>query len=55
MCSHSSWQTLFCQSLLETLVAAFVSMEPYLVATEKSTPHKSCNAFLNTLSFLPGT
>lgn len=47
MCSPSPWQTLFCQSLLETLVAAVVSMVPHLVATDGSAPHKSFNALLN--------
>lgn len=53
MCSPSPWQTLFCQSLLETLVAAVVSMVPHLAATDGSAPCVPLNAFLNSLSFLP--
>lgn len=49
MCSPSPWQTLFCLSLLETLVAAVVSMVPHLVATEGSAPCEPFNAFLNSL------
>lgn len=53
MCSSSSWKTLVCQSRVEILVAAVVSMVSHLVATDESAPHKSFNAFLNSLSFLP--
>lgn len=44
---------LFCQSLLETLVAAVVSIVPYFIATDGSAPDKPFNAFFNSLLFLP--
>lgn len=53
MCSPFLWQTLFCQSLLESLVAVVVSMVPHSAATDRSAPHKPFSVFLNSLSFLP--